>query len=327
MRPSVVVILAFALASSAVPISPDVAVTKRADGVAQHGLKSISIRLPSKADVLPIWKRHDEHDHNESNGEGKQTHRMILVWTTNDDDESDGPDEDKGDKTPEPKPDSGSKPVPNPFPKDDGHPKVTPLPGGEPSGQPHDGDDKKPDPLPQDDGDKEPNQEPEGDGDKEPEQQGGSNEPEPQPSGGSGNPTADAYVQPHNAARARHNANPVGWDDNLAAMAQKWVNGCDFKHSGGSLATSPGTSDSYNAGDAVQGWVDEEKDYDPNDPEAHGVGHFTQVVWKSTTTIGCAVADCPAGTGPFDGKGTWRYHSCVYSPAGNFVGKYKENVE
>jgi hypothetical protein len=40
-------------------------------------------------------------------------------------------------------------------------------------------------------------------------------------------------------------------------------------------------------------WTDEAKDYDPNNPQ---YSHFTQVAWKSTTQLGCAMIDCAAGT-------------------------------
>ena len=33
--------------------------------------------------------------------------------------------------------------------------------------------------------------------------------------------------------------------------------------------------------------------YNPNNPT---YSHFTQVVWKSTTQLGCAVATCPDGS-------------------------------
>lgn len=47
------------------------------------------------------------------------------------------------------------------------------------------------------------------------------------------------------------------------------------------------------------------------------VGHFTQLVWKNTTTVGCGAADCnDAG---------WLL-VCEYNPAGNVVGQFASNV-
>ena len=43
-------------------------------------------------------------------------------------------------------------------------------------------------------------------------------------------------------------------------------------------------------------------------------GHYTQVVWRSSVRIGCAIVDCPNVT----------FHStvlCDYSPGGNIQGQ------
>ena len=44
-----------------------------------------------------------------------------------------------------------------------------------------------------------------------------------------------------------------------------------------------------NAAQAIQMWNDEAPDYNPGNPVA---SHFTQVVWKETTQVGCAVVAC-----------------------------------
>jgi hypothetical protein len=41
-----------------------------------------------------------------------------------------------------------------------------------------------------------------------------------------------------------------------------------------------------------------------------GCGHYTQIVWRASTQVGCGVATC-------GGEEVW---TCQYSPAGNMVG-------
>ena len=57
-------------------------------------------------------------------------------------------------------------------------------------------------------------------------------------------------------------------------------------------------------------------DYNPNN--FSGAGHWTQVVWKGTKTVGCAAHKCPKGTlgtKPTDPwEGNW-YYVCNYDPA------------
>lgn len=45
-------------------------------------------------------------------------------------------------------------------------------------------------------------------------------------------------------------------------------------------------------------------------------GHFTQIVWKGTTEVGCFTAEC----------GGSAITACNYSPPGNYGGAYADNV-
>ena len=78
------------------------------------------------------------------------------------------------------------------------------------------------------------------------------------------------------------------------------------------------------AGAVIDAWYSEFQnyDYDKGSSKNGGViGHFTQLVWKSTTEIGCAVAE-----------GTWNrltpsyFICCNYVPEGNLHGQYTRNV-
>ena len=55
-------------------------------------------------------------------------------------------------------------------------------------------------------------------------------------------------------------------------------------------------------------------------------GHFTQVVWKSSTLLGCTAKVCDQ----IQGLPGWTEGGtlviCRYSPAGNVEGQYRENV-
>lgn len=62
---------------------------------------------------------------------------------------------------------------------------------------------------------------------------------------------------------------------------------------------------------------DEIKDYDFKNPGFSQVtGHFTQVIWKSSTKLGAAFAR----------SGNQIIVVAHYAPAGNVIGQFRENV-
>ncbi|XP_020234028.1 pathogenesis-related protein 1-like [Cajanus cajan] len=130
------------------------------------------------------------------------------------------------------------------------------------------------------------------------------------------------YVNGQNAARAQVGVENLGWDDTVAAFAQNYANqrkgDCQLIHSGGggkygeNLAMSTGD---LSGAEAVKLWVDEKPyyDYDSNScVEGQMCGHYTQVVWRNSTRIGCAKVKC-------DNGGT--FVTCNYSPPGNYIGQ------
>ena len=59
-------------------------------------------------------------------------------------------------------------------------------------------------------------------------------------------------------------------------------------------------------------WMSEASSYDYNSGDFDDAGHYTQIVWRASVRIGCAIVDCPALT----------YHNtviCDYAPGGNIV--------
>uniref|UniRef100_A0A0K8R5F6 Putative antigen 5 protein n=1 Tax=Ixodes ricinus TaxID=34613 RepID=A0A0K8R5F6_IXORI len=72
------------------------------------------------------------------------------------------------------------------------------------------------------------------------------------------------------------------------------------------------------AGKAVRYWYDENKDYDyETGGYSPNTAHFTQMVWKSTTQLGCGYAVSSSST---------IFVVCKYHPQGNIDGQYRSNV-
>jgi uncharacterized protein YkwD len=138
-----------------------------------------------------------------------------------------------------------------------------------------------------------------------------------------------------NAARAAVGEAALTWDPIAAEVAQSWANGCSFDHNPNAGSQYDGLGGSGDLGEnlaagaptetiatAVSSWVGEGQYYDhASNSCAAGqtCGHYTQVVWSTTTGVGCAQATCTTDS-PFGG-GQWQLSVCDYSPAGNVVGE------
>ena len=137
-------------------------------------------------------------------------------------------------------------------------------------------------------------------------------------------PVAKAFVDEHNKLRAKHCAPPLAWSPRLADIAQKWADTlrakhCAFEHSGGQTGENlaAGTIGALDPAGTVDYWYSEIKAYNfRSGGFSEQTGHFTQVVWKSTTAVGCGHSQC-------NGMDIW---VCEYDPAGNWEGQYRENV-
>ncbi|OQX24148.1 MAG: hypothetical protein BWK80_22360 [Desulfobacteraceae bacterium IS3] len=124
-------------------------------------------------------------------------------------------------------------------------------------------------------------------------------------------------VARHNYWREQVGVAAVTWSSEVAAYAQEWADnmqtqGCGLEHRrsgmyGENLAGGYGMS----AQEVVDMWAGEKAYYNYESNSCNGVcGHYTQVVWRSTTQIGCGMASC-------GGKEVW---VCNYNPAGNYIG-------
>lgn len=138
-------------------------------------------------------------------------------------------------------------------------------------------------------------------------------------------PAMRAIVEAHNAHRAKHCAAPLAWSPRLAQAAQAWADslvaqGCKFGHKprnpyGENLAA--GTSGTLDGQAVAEMWYEEVKLYRfPDGGFSMQTGHFTQVVWRGTSQIGCGVATC-------NGMDIW---VCEYDPPGNVETRYRQNV-
>lgn len=132
----------------------------------------------------------------------------------------------------------------------------------------------------------------------------------------------DAWLTAHNTVRQQHGANNLTWSADVASTAQAYADQCNFEHSGTSygenLAEASGDPD---IASAVQLWADEASEYDTSNPT---YSHFTQMVWKSTTELGCGYAKC---SNIYADYGGGVLYVCNYNPAGNVVGEFADNVQ
>jgi len=136
------------------------------------------------------------------------------------------------------------------------------------------------------------------------------------------------FLSLHNQIRSQHGAVALTWSDTLANAGKGWADKCVFEHSGGQLGAfgenlAAGTGSSYDVTAAMKSWTDEISQYDAGNPVP---SHYTQVVWKGTTQVGCGLA--PACAGIFDSSfGPAKYFVCEYQPQGNIIGQFAENVQ
>lgn len=132
-----------------------------------------------------------------------------------------------------------------------------------------------------------------------------------------------------NKYRTMHQAPQLAWDDTITNASQEWSNNLlttnVFQHSGNRLYgenlayfTGYGTNIMVLLKKSVDAWYNEVKMYDFNNPGfSASTGHFTCLVWKSSTSYGIGIA--------IDSKSR-AYIVMNTSPPGNYVGQFKSNV-
>lgn len=144
----------------------------------------------------------------------------------------------------------------------------------------------------------------------------------------------------HNATRqAVGVTEPMRWSNKLANYAQEWSdhlafkNACNMAHRStlgfkresygeniywaSPLRWSDGRTEvqTVNASDVARAWAEEKPDYNYASNSCQPgkqCGHYTQMVWRDSTEVGCGMTLCP------DKAQIW---VCNYNPPGNWVGQ------
>jgi Alpha-L-arabinofuranosidase B (ABFB) domain/Cysteine-rich secretory protein family len=142
--------------------------------------------------------------------------------------------------------------------------------------------------------------------------------------GGGLSADAQAIRNAHNGYRAKHCVPNLSWSADLATGAQQWASGCKYGHSGTSGENIAWSRPTLSPTKPVDSWYSEIGQYDFNNPigsyTTKQVLHFTQVVWRGSSQLGCAVATCP-GPAPDGANSGWGFMVCRYVPPGNFNGQ------
>jgi hypothetical protein len=132
----------------------------------------------------------------------------------------------------------------------------------------------------------------------------------------------------HNEERAAVGAPPLVWDERLAAGAARYipelasrtelVHSVERQRPGQGENLWKGTRDAFTVENMARGWAREKALFRPGifpQVSSNGrwadVGHYTQLIWKDTRRLGCAIAQ----------EGGWDYLVCRYAPPGNVFGE------
>ncbi|OKL55793.1 hypothetical protein UA08_08857 [Talaromyces atroroseus] len=147
-------------------------------------------------------------------------------------------------------------------------------------------------------------------------------------------------IEAHNIHRANHSASDLIWNSTLAESALALANTCNYGHNtdlgpaanyGQNIAFGVAAADvdeiitnmMYN--DEMMNYEGLYGEASPSMSDFDSWGHFSQIVWVDTTSVGCATVTCD----PLGNSGSSMslpFTVCNYYPAGNYAGEYGDNV-
>lgn len=154
--------------------------------------------------------------------------------------------------------------------------------------------------------------------------------------------TQTAILNMHNQERTAVQVPALTWSNSLATDAQNWANNIVSRnlrldicwhpqqdprgtqcppHDPNLQAIGQGENLAWGYNypltgnpSLVQSWINEKSSYTPGTPFSwpNTYGHYTQMVWQTTTQIGCGLAQQQVGAN------VWDILVCRYSPSGNW---------
>ncbi len=128
---------------------------------------------------------------------------------------------------------------------------------------------------------------------------------------------AREILDAHNAVRAELKLPLLQWSNELADLSRKWANTLLVQNRFYIDPNTPYgqnlfmvTGGSVSPAVVVRQWASESQSYDHDSNTCSGIcGHYTQLVWKRTSRVGCAVARS-------SDREVW---VCDYDPPGNVL--------
>lgn len=132
------------------------------------------------------------------------------------------------------------------------------------------------------------------------------------------------WLNDHNRERSAYGVAPLAWDEGLARGAAAYArilasegrlrHSAKIERAGQGENLWLGTRGAYVPGEMTRTWAEEKRHFRrgvfPNVSRTgdwRHVGHYTAMIWPTTTRVGCGLASSPR----------WDVLVCRYSPAGN----------